>query len=139
MMYLLQIITVTMGLLGFFGNSGLTYDSFEKWVDKSLSTGLPEGIEAFCFNLYDDGDGKWSVEIVGAASFDKNNSDWACEEVFTTRKTPLRWKSNDSWEDILTSTTDILKEYLEKGKYAPLLRSKQGIGIGFVDGDLVLL
>ena len=58
MMHLLHIITVTMGLLGFFGNSGLTYKSFEKWVDKSLSTELPEGIEAFCFNLYDDGNGQ---------------------------------------------------------------------------------
>lgn len=139
MMHLLHIITVTMGLLGFFGNSGLTYKSFEKWVDKSLSTELPEGIEAFCFNLYDDGNGQWSVEIVGAASFDRSNSDWACDEVFTTRKTPLRWESNKTWEDILSSSTAILKEYLEKGKYASLLRGKQGIGIGFVDGDLVLL
>lgn len=119
--------------------SGLTYNSFENWVDKSLSTELPAGIEAFCFNLYEDGDGKWSVEIIGAASFDENDEDWACDEIFDTRMTPLRWESKKSWEDILSSTTEMLKEYLEKGKYAPLLRSKKGVGIGFVDGNVQLV
>ena len=98
-----------MGLLGFFGKKDLTYRTFEKWVDTSLSADMPEGIEAFCFNLYDDGKEQWSAEIIGAASFDPKDSDWACDEVF------------------------------EKGKYASLLRSKQGLGLGFVDGDLILL
>ena len=117
----------------------LTYKAFEEWVDKSLSTELPEGIEAFCFNLYEDVGNNWSVEIIGASSFDENDEDWACDEIFDTRMTPLVWNSDKSWEDILSSTTAILKDYLEKGKYAPLLRSKKGVGIGFVDGDLVLL
>ena len=32
-----------------------------------------------------------------------------------------------------------LKKYLKKGEYTSLLRSKQGLGLGFVDGDFSLL
>jgi shikimate kinase len=138
-MFHLHIVSVIMGLLGLLGCTGLPYSTFEEWVDVSLSVELPEGIEAFCFNLYEDGGGKWSVEIVGAASFDREDSDWACDEVFTNRTQPLRWSSNQSWERILAQVKSHIKKYLKKGKYASLLLGKQGIGVGFVDGDLILL
>ena len=138
-MHSLQIVSVMMGLLGFFGKKDLTYRTFEKWVDTSLSTDMPEGIGAFCFNLYDDGKGQWSAEIIGAASFDPKDSDWACDEVFNNREQPLKWSSRQSWEKILAQMESHLRKYLKKGKYASLLRSKQGLGLGFVDGDLILL
>ena len=99
-MYHLHIII--MCLLGLFGSKELQYSDFEKWVDTSLSIDLPDGIQAFCFNLYEDGDGNWSAEIVGAGSFDKDDSDWACDEVFSNRKNPIRWKSRRSWEKQLS-------------------------------------
>ena len=33
----------------------------------------------------------------------------------------------------------ILRLYLEDGEYANILKSKEGIGIGFVDGDVEIL
>ena len=42
-------------------------------------------------------------------------------------------------EKILAQMESYLKKYLKKGEYASLLRSKQGLGLGFVDGDLGLL
>ena len=36
-----------MGLLGFFGKKDLTYRTFEKWVDATLSADLPEGVKPF--------------------------------------------------------------------------------------------
>ena len=138
-MHYLQIISIMMGLFGLFGKKDLSYKAFEKWVDATLSADLPEGIEAFCFNLYDDGKGQWSAEIVGAESFDPENSDWACDEVFDNREKPLKWSSRQSWEKILAQMESHLKKYLKKGKYASLLRSKKGLGLGFVEGDLILL
>ena len=44
-MHSLQIVSVMMGLLGFFGKKDLTYRTFEKWVDTSLSADMPEGDE----------------------------------------------------------------------------------------------
>ncbi len=90
-------------------------------------------------NLYDDGKGQWSAVIIGAASFAPGNSDWACDEVFDNREHPLKWSSCQSWEKTLAQMESHLKKYLKKGKYASLLRSKQGLGLGFVDGDLILL
>ena len=50
-----------------------------------MSVTLPDGIEAFCFNIYEDGGNTFSIELIGAGSFDKGNSDWVCDEVFTNR------------------------------------------------------
>ena len=91
------------------------------------------------YKLYDDGNGQWSVELVGTSSFDKDDSDWACNEVFDTRNNPLKWKSKGSWEKVLSSVRSHLETYLKNGKHASLLRSQQGIGLGFVDGDLIIL
>lgn len=49
---------------------------------------LPSDVEAISFNLYEDNGDKWSVELVGTSTFDENNSDWACNEVYTTRENP---------------------------------------------------
>ena len=61
--------------------------SFYNWLEDALKK-LPGNVEAINFNLYDDGDNKWSVELVGSSTFDENNSDWACNEVYTTRENP---------------------------------------------------
>ena len=123
----------------------IKYEDFEKWIDVSLSEELPSNIEAFCFNLYEDfnpyDDGKklYSVEIIGSPSFDETDEDWACDEVFNNRAYPLCWKSDKSWEGVLEEMKSFVKRYLREGKYASLLRSKQAVAIGFVDGDLELL
>lgn len=134
-----MLMTFIMGIFHFFRSPDLEYKEFEKWVDSTLTTDLPKEVVAFCFNLYDDGNGNWSVELVGTSCFDKDDSDWACNEIFATRNNPLRWKSKGSWENVLSSVKSHLETYLQKGKHASLMRSQQGIGLGFVDGDLTIL
>lgn len=122
-------------------NKSLPYSDFEKWLDEILSNEkeLSDDIVAFCFNLYEDADDKWSVELIGTGSFDKEDSDWPCDEVFTTRESPLTWKERMTWEDCLHVVETHLSNYLQNGKYSKLLLSKQGVGYGFVDGDLFLI
>lgn len=127
-----------MTFLGIFGKE-LSYSSFEKWIDRTLSANIPNNIEAFCINIYEDGGGRYSIELIGAGSFDKENSDWACDEVFTNREEPLKWKSNKSWKETQTCVEGVVRQYLINGRYASVLLSKKGIGVGFVDGELVLL
>ena len=62
-----------------------------------------------------------------------------CDEVFNNRGYPLCWKSDKSWEGVLEEMRGLVWRYLREGKYASLLRSKQAVAIGFVDGDLELL
>ena len=121
------------------GESGLTYNKLERWLDDVMQMTIPNDVVAFCFNLYEDANKSWGLELIGASSFDTIDSDWACDEVFTTRNNPLTWYDDKEWHDVLTITIKLLKDYLEKGKYGEKLKELQGLAIGFVDGDLTLL
>lgn len=121
------------------------FDEVSEWLDEVLKdiseTGMPNEVVAFGFNLYDDGDFNWSMELIGASEFDMDDEDWLCNEVtdFDTRDDPFHWSKKAEWEEILNDITDILKEYLKSGKHANVLKAKSGIGVGFVDGDLEIL
>lgn len=45
-----------------------------------LQSGRNNG--AVNFNLYENGNNQWSMELVGTSNFDAEYSDWACDEVF---------------------------------------------------------
>ena len=115
------------------------YNEFEAWLDDALSAELPEDIAAFNFNLYEDGDYLWSIELIGASRFDTEDPDWACDEVFTNREEPLSWTAETDWENVLETMTDYVVKYLQEGKYADMLREYQAVGIGFVDGDITIV
>lgn len=111
------------------------------WIDKVLDKDITKNIVAFCFNLYEEGDGTWSMELVGTDSFDPDDEDWACSEVtdFGSRDGLYVWKMECEWEDALTYMVNELRAYLTEGKYAGLLKSRVGVGVGFVDGNIEIL
>ena len=89
------------------------YHKVSKWLDSSLAQKIPDEVMAFCFNLYDDGNGRWSMELIGAGRFDLDDSDWPCEEVtdFMTRESPFVWNSSSKWDVVLNEMADVLKKY----------------------------
>lgn len=111
------------------------------WIDNILNTDIPDGVVAFCFNLYEEGNGSWSMELIGSSRFDIEDSDWPCDEItdFESRKNLYEWEMDCSWKKALAYVTNELKEYLSDGKYANLLKSRKGVGVGFVDGDIKIL
>ena len=121
------------------------FDKVSEWLDDVLEnmseTGIPTEVIAFGFNLYDEGNGNWSMELIGASEFDTDNEDWLCNEVtdFNTRDNPFQWYKKAKWEEILDDITDFLKRYLRNGIYADILKAKSGIGVGFVDGNIRIL
>ena len=117
------------------------YREIETWLNVVLEQDIPSSLAAFGFNLYEDENNAWSMEIVGTESFDPENEDWICEEVtdFETRDDPFAWEQEAGWEEILEEVILVLKEYLENGLYADLLKSRCGVGVGFVDGDVEIL
>jgi len=119
----------------------LEYETFAEYFDEALEGDIPDNVIAVSFNLYDDPGTKWSVEVVGTSAFDAEDSDWACEEVadFNTRSNPLAWNENAEADDILAEAAGLVRTYLESGKHADKLKALQGVGVGFVDGDLELL
>lgn len=120
---------------------GFTFEDLMKWIDEALDQGIPDGVVALNFNLYDDEDADWSAELIGASSFSMENDDWACDEVtdFGTREEPFSWHDEDKdWEEILQVFKDEVARYLNEGKHAKKLQEYKAIGVGFVDGEIDL-
>lgn len=133
----------------FFRESGTVEPKEEKsanpqisdWIDNILNTDIPDDVVAFCFNLYEDGNGVWSMELVGTSRFDTEDEDWPCDEItdFDSRENPYGWEKDCNWEDALAYIVNALKEYLTYGKHAELLKSRNGVGVGFVDGCIEII
>ncbi|RGZ00448.1 hypothetical protein [Clostridium sp. AM58-1XD] len=114
-------------------------EGFLSWLDSSLEQEFPTEMAAVNFNLYDDGDDQWSSELVGTSSFDENDDDWACDEVYSNRDHLYVFDCAMEWEDVLNLICDSVKEYLENGRHADTLKGLQGVGVGFVDGDITVV
>lgn len=117
------------------------YNRVSEWLDVVLETDIPAEVVAFGFNLYEDINHDWSMELIGTSKFDVDDEDWLCNEVtdLDTRENPLRWHRETGWEEILNDIVSALKEYLKNGKYADILKAKSGVGVGFVDGNIEIL
>lgn len=117
------------------------YKFIEKWLNGILEQEIPPSVVGLSFNLYEDGEYNWTMELVGTESFDLEDNDWCCEEIFDfgTRAVPLSWKEKKAWNEILDKMKKNIKKYLDKGKYSYVLKKYQGVGIGFVDGDVEIL
>ncbi len=119
----------------------MVYNRVSEWLDVVLETDIPAEVVAFGFNLYEDIDHDWSMELIGTSKFDVDDEDWLCNEVtdLDTRENPLRWHRETGCEEILNDIVSALKEYLKNGKYADILKAKSGVGVGFVDGNIEIL
>jgi hypothetical protein len=111
---------------------------FGKWIYEAVKAGVPDNAAAFCFNLYEsDDDNKFDVQLIASPSFDENDSDWACEECFTTGE-ELYTVTADDWEGAL-ETVGRMIEKLVSEKELPAVFDNRRIAYGFVDGDLYIV
>lgn len=111
------------------------YKEFEQWINTVVEKGLPVG-QGLCFNIYEDGNCSWSIELVVASSFDPEDDDWASEADFCAEDS-FSWKQVAEWDDVLEDAIQVMLRYLDEGKHAEDLKNRySGISTGFVDGDL---
>lgn len=47
-----------------------------------------------------------------------------------------RKQAGDEWNEGFEFITNLVKAYLEHGKYSEVLKSVKLVGVGFVDGDI---
>jgi hypothetical protein len=117
-------------------------NEFKIWLLKGLREPIASEVEAFCFNLVEyaeTSEYKFGIELIGASDFDEDSFDWACDEVWepTTRSIVIPKNfSGSRWQECLTNTKTLVQNCLDTLQEASILKSKQGVGIGFVDGDL---
>lgn len=119
----------------------LYYEDFSKWLEGNLEQ-LPSDVVAVNFNLYEGADQTYDIQLIGTDTFNEEDEDWVCEEIFTTGENVFllpKTNSIENWEDGLSFIRKMVEKYLENGKYANILKGLQAVGIGFVDGDIELL
>ena len=51
----------------------------------------------------------------------------------------LFFTNKNNWEQILKEIELNIKDYLDKENESTVLKNYEGIGLGFVDGDLIIL
>lgn len=121
-------------------------NTFISWLEKCLEIEIPNEVKAFSFNLnesaYEEGY-EFGIELIGAERFDVNDEDWACDEIWEPNQRqifiPVSY-SGENWEECLKNMRNLLIKVLDLEKpFVKKLKSKQGIGIGFVDGNLEII
>lgn len=128
------------------------YEHFAAWLDALLENNtMPDDTRAFNFNLYEDRLEKepdkklWSTQLIAANRFDPDDEDgeWACYEAWSSEEDlfclDFSDEENADWKRVQEVFTELCAEYLENGRYKNILLSSEGVGIGFVDGDLDII
>ena len=111
------------------------YYTFENWLNKLFMRDIPHEVKAINFNLYEDDQNEFDAQCIGSPEYDPDDSDWACNELFTTGEDLCHIKADD-WESCLEIVINYVKEYLSSGAYANKLTNMVAVTVGFVDGDL---
>ncbi len=113
-------------------------NKFTEWLDDELSR-LNKSAIAFNVNIYENIEG-YSAELVATSTFNEENEDWACDEIYSSRNNGIEFCfSAKNWKAALKFIQLELKEYLRSGKFADILIGSQAVACGFVDGDLSLI
>lgn len=116
------------------------------WLEQALQSPLPDAVVGLAFNLGEGAagdDAGFCIELVGTDRFDAGDSDWPCDEIWAPpqREIELPYAlTGQRWEECLVKVRDLLLQALAAPRFGPRLTAQvQGIGLGFVDGDLLLL
>ena len=115
------------------------YAGFEEYVNRIMEENMPLPGVAINFNIYEETDLHCSIQIISANYFDEEDEDWCCDEAFTTGEDLLTWQQDTGWEEIIDISCEMIKKYLDEGKYADELKKYEAVAAGFVDGDEEIL
>ena len=116
------------------------YNNFTSWLNEILKNPLPENSKGINFYLYEEeNQNTYGIQFVATKSFDLNDDDWACDDIFSSGENMYFFTNKNNWEQILKEIELNIKDYLDKENESTVLKNYEGIGLGFVDGDLIIL
>ncbi|MBR4022670.1 MAG: hypothetical protein IKI94_08805 [Ruminococcus sp.] len=119
------------------------YIEFEKWLSKLLENDMPDNTAAYNFNIYEEEDETYGVQLIASDEFSEDDDDWACSEIWSSEEEIFYIDHSDEKdadrERGLEFISQLICDYLEKGEKADKLKAVKAVGAGFVDGDLKIL
>lgn len=102
------------------------------WLTPHLQA-LPAEAKALCLNLYEsEEEGEFDAQLVACAAYDREDPDWACEDIFSTSEELFGFSSED-WEAALDLMLETMSEAIADGILPDAI---EYVAVGFVDGDL---
>lgn len=116
-------------------------DDFNAWLRRSTNLPIPASVRAFSFHLYElrSEIRPFGIVLIGASDFDIEDCDWACDEVWAATprmlEIPLAFSSH-SWKACLAAVRRLVAEAVDDNIAGEVLKSREGVAVGFVDGDL---
>lgn len=116
--------------------------SFSAWLDGAGREEIPSSVAAYNVGLFESENG-FTAYLVGAASYDADDPDWACDEAFSPANRYFelpRDVTGSDWEVAQRVAVAMVRAYLndpESG--SSYLRAAKAVAVGFDDGDLELV
>ena len=102
------------------------------WLTPHLQS-LPAEAKALCLNLYEsEEEGEFDAQLVACAAYDREDPDWACEDIYSTGEELFGFSSED-WEAALDLMLETMSEAIADGILPDAI---EYVAVGFVDGDL---
>ena len=102
------------------------------WLTPHLQA-LPAEAKALCLNLYEgENDGEFDAQLVACAEYDREDPDWASDDIYSTGEELLGFTAED-WETALDYMLELMGEIVNDGT---LPEAIEYVVVGFVDGDL---
>ncbi len=102
------------------------------WLTPHLNA-LPTEAKALCLNLYEgEPDGEFDAQLVACVTYDREDPDWACEDIYSTGEELFGFTAED-WEAALDCMLELMGEIVSDGV---LPETIEYMAVGFVDGDL---
>lgn len=116
------------------------YDEFAKWLDNLLKNDMPDSVIAYNFNIYDEEDETYGVQLIASDEFSEDDDDWACSEVYTSEEDIFYIDHSDEkdadCERGLEFISQLVDMYINDGKFSDKLKDVKAVGAGFIDGDI---
>jgi hypothetical protein len=116
--------------------------SFQSWLETALNSEIPPDVQAFCFNVHESvsfSGTSFSVQLVGTAGISQYDPDWGVHAVWQPADSLLPIPRSCSGKDVLTCL-DRIRLLVESTLALDTpavrrLKSCQGVGVGYADGD----
>ena len=116
------------------------FKKFCSWLDAILENPLPKNTKGICFNLYKEVmPNFYGVQFIATGTFNLKDDEWACDSILSSEENIYYLVNRNGQHAVEKEINGLIESYLKKGKFALALKNCDGIGFGFVDGDLTIV
>jgi hypothetical protein len=113
---------------------------FQTWVETTAPKAPVSEVVAYNFNMSEPALAGWSIELIGAKTYDADDPDWSCPpEVWTSRPRDFSLSRADhpTWDVAQQFVLEEVRAFIElsPSASAAVLRNAKAVCVAFVDGD----